>query len=147
MNLFNTTNKLMYCRPFLNPENPSKCNSQKNPRFAAQSKNLLLFTDLSTGAHWKDHWYLSNCYSLVWSLGSSFRFFADESSGYLPLIMYLGMASLNFAIRIPNPKTDKSGYTYSEPRPSLIRWDFWKGVFFYMDLFSDLSCRLISPLA
>lgn len=43
----------------------------------------------------------------------------DSSSGYLPLIVYLGMSQSNFQ---PDPGLTRTGYTYSEPRPSLFKY-------------------------
>ncbi|PYI23303.1 mitochondrial outer membrane translocase complex, subunit Tom7 [Aspergillus violaceofuscus CBS 115571] len=39
--------------------------------------------------------------------------------GYLPLIIYLGMSNENS----PNTDSSSTGYTYSEPRPSLFKYE------------------------
>jgi hypothetical protein len=124
---------------FKSPD-PSRCNFQRNPRFANSGKQLKEdLADLRTGAHWKDSWLLKSRYSLVWYLWSSSPVsWLIHCSGYLPLIIYLGMG---FQLLWTPSRT--------AVLTSFIRYAFCRSVLLFGRYGALLTVvfRLFSPLA
>lgn len=78
---------------------PPTCNSLKNQRFDIYSQSEGAIVDCILGAHRKGHWSLSCCYPLVCCSTPSLRvILLTASSGYLPLILYLGTDILQISV-------------------------------------------------